>query len=81
MFGRILKHDGVEDLEVAGHAVEEVGAGGVGEALQGVLLGEVDHLSLSGDTQFIDLAPLYGVRFIEPSSHDSDSGSDGTAAD
>ena len=40
---------GVEDLEVAGKTVEEVRAGGVGEASRGVRLGEVDHLALRGE--------------------------------
>jgi hypothetical protein len=41
---------GLEDLEIPGDAAEEVGPGGVGEALGGVLLGEVKDLALLGDT-------------------------------
>ncbi len=41
---------GFKDLEIAGDAAEEVGTGGVWEALRGVLLGEVKDLALLGDS-------------------------------
>jgi hypothetical protein len=39
---------GVEDLEVAGHVAEEVGAGGAGEPAAGPLLGQVENLAPGG---------------------------------
>ena len=40
---------GVEDLEVAGDAAEEIGTGGSGESPAGPLLGEVEDLALVGE--------------------------------
>ncbi|MHC4209606.1 MAG: hypothetical protein ACYSWT_07810 [Planctomycetota bacterium] len=38
------------------------------------------EVTVTLDTPLVDLAPLYGVNFLRPSTPDSDSGSDGTAA-
>ncbi|MHC4129312.1 MAG: hypothetical protein ACYS1E_02985 [Planctomycetota bacterium] len=39
-----------------------------------------EDVTITLDTPFINLSPLYGVNFLRPSTPDSDSGSDGTAA-
>jgi hypothetical protein len=51
----------IEDLEVAGHVAEEIGAGRLGEALGGRLLGQVEDLALGRDADHPLEAEGFGI--------------------